>query len=499
MSSDLRLICEYEEALRNVCNVLFSFDMSGNLLSWHKSAEEIFGCFREQVVGKSVRTLWPGEKRSIANNMLGVLNGAAKYAFMIDTPASRTLESQIITTIPIKDQSSQVIGATGVSENITHSRTFLQSILDGIEDSVKIVDRDFTIILFNERASKRHKGIEKTLIGEKCYEVFWGKNQPCSHCVTRKCFETNRPQQTIDSYLGEGGKQYIEFFSFPIKNEFGETVYAIEFERDVTERQELEQKKEKQREELGKIVRELQLAYQEIQSMQSKLLHAEKLASIGQITSCIAHELDSPLTTISGYCELIEEGLKDENILSRVKIISNQVTRCQKTIRGVLDYSRKSKDLKTFQDVNMLIKKTISLMEYVLKVNRIRVLLELENNLPLVNVQENQIQQVFFNLLRNAIDSMPDGGEIKISSFKRDDNTLQLIFKDTGHGISAAKQKNIFEPFFTTKDQGKGTGLGLSICSDIVRSHGGSITVESGEGEGSKFITILPINSEKVE
>lgn len=499
MNSDLHLICEYEEALGNVCNVLFSFDVSGNLLSWYNPAEELFGCHREEVVGKSVRTLWTENKQSIADNMLDVaFNGAATYEFVNDSPISRTSASQIITTIPVKDQSSRVIGATCVSDYLTHSKKFLQTVLDGIEDSIKIVDREFNIILYNEKAAKGQNGSQRTLIGKKCYKEFWNNNEPCSHCVTRRCFETNKPQQTMDTYLLQEKKQYMEFFSFPIKNEEGTTVYVIEFERDITKRKELERKKEKQRGELREIVRELQLAYKEIQSMQSKLLHAEKLASVGQITSCLAHELDSPLTTISGYCELIEEDLKDENILSKLEIISNQVARCQKTIRGVLEYSRKSKDIKTFQDINIIIKKTISLMEYVLKVNRIRVVLDLDNNVPLVNVRGNQMQQVFFNLLRNAIDSMPDGGEIKISSFKKDSKTLQLTFKDTGHGMSQAEQKSIFEPFFTTKGPGKGTGLGLSICSDIVRSHGGKITVESREGEGASFITILPINCELI-
>ncbi len=500
MSSNLRLIYGYEEALRSVCNILFSFDVSGNVLSWYNSAEVIFGYQKEEIIGKSIRTLWPDDRQSIVINILDmVLNGAVKYEFVPETPVSSTSESQIITTIPVKDPSSKVIGATCISEYVTHSKKFLQSVLDGIEDSIKIVDRDFNIILYNESAIKGQNGTKKMLIGKKCYEEFWNNKTPCSHCVTGKCFEDNKPQQTMDTYIVEGEKRYMEFFSFPIKNELGKTVYTIEFERNITERMVLEQKREKQREELGEIVRELQLAYKEIQSMQSKLLHAERLASVGQITSCLAHELDSPLTTISGYCELIAENLRDKNELSRLGIIANQVTRCQKTIRGVLDYSRTSKDIKAFHDINTLIKNTISLMEYVLKVNRINVVLDLDNNLPLVNVQENQMQQVFFNLLRNAIDSMPDGGEIKISSFKKDCETLQLIFKDTGHGISETIQKSIFEPFFTTKEPGKGTGLGLSICSDIVRSHGGEITVESGKGEGASLITTIPLNDEKIE
>ncbi|MEE9260712.1 MAG: ATP-binding protein, partial [Candidatus Scalindua sediminis] len=217
--------------------------------------------------------------------------------------------------------------------------------------------------------------------------------------------------------------------------------------------------------------------------------------SIGQITSCLAHELDSPLTTISGYCELLEEDLKDEKALSRLTIITNQVLRCQKTIREILDFSRKSRGIKTLQDINTLIKNTIPLMEYVLKVNKIRINLNLDDKIPPVSVDENQMQQVFFNLLRNSIDAMPNGGEIKISSiFKQNTNTLELSFDDTGDGIPEADMNSIFEPFFTTKAPGKGTGLGLNICIDIMKNHGGDIFVKSNEGKGTSFIVFLPVN-----
>jgi signal transduction histidine kinase len=219
------------------------------------------------------------------------------------------------------------------------------------------------------------------------------------------------------------------------------------------------------------------------------------LASIGQITSCLAHELDSPLTTISGHCELLEEDLKNEKALSRLTVITNQVLRCQKTIREILDFSRKSRGIKTLQDINTLIKNTISLMEHVLKVNKIRINLNLDDKIPQVSVDENQMQQVFFNLLRNSIDAMPNGGEIKISSiFKQDTNTLELSFDDTGYGIQKADMNSIFEPFFTTKEPGKGTGLGLNICIDIMKNHGGDIFVKSNEGKGTSFKVFLPVN-----
>ncbi|HDY69264.1 MAG TPA: PAS domain S-box protein [Candidatus Scalindua sp.] len=384
---------------------------------------------------------------------------------------------------------------THSSNDMIQSEKFLQSVLDGIEDSIRIVDRDFNIVFLNEMAVKRAGNSGKNMIGGKCYEESWNNSKPCPHCATWKCFESDKPQQSLTTYKLNGSERYLELLSFPIKNDVGKTIYAIEFERDITERKNLEQEREEQRKELSERVQELKLAYKELQSIHNQLLQAEKLASIGQITSCLAHELDSPLTTISGHCELLEEDLKNEKALSRLTVINNQVLRCQKTIREILDFSRKSRGIKILQDINTLIKNTISLMEHVLKVNKIQINLNLDDKIPQVSVDENQMQQVFFNLLRNSIDAMPDGGEIKISSiFKQDTNTLELSFDDTGYGIQKADMNSIFEPFFTTKAPGKGTGLGLNICIDIMKNHGGDIFVKSNEGKGTSFIVFLPVN-----
>jgi two-component system NtrC family sensor kinase len=192
---------------------------------------------------------------------------------------------------------------------------------------------------------------------------------------------------------------------------------------------------------------------------------------------------------------LLEESLQDEKDLSRLTIITDQVLRCQKIIREILDFSRKSRGIKTLQDINTLIKNTVSLMEYVLKVSKIQISLNLDDKIPQVSVDENQMQQVFFNLLKNSTDAMPRGGEIKVSSvFAQNTNTLELSFDDTGCGIPKADLDCIFEAFFTTKEPGRGTGLGLNICADIIKKHGGNMFVESDEGKGTSFRVALPVN-----
>jgi len=375
------------------------------------------------------------------------------------------------------------------------SERFLQTALDGIQDCINIVDKDFKIIFMNETASQRAGKKWQLLLGNKCYAVLWKESSPCKNCVTGKVFETGKPQQTITWEMGLDGKKfYLERFAFPVVDKDGKVEYAIEIFRDITERKLLEEDREQQRLELGKRVRELRHAYEELKSMQNQLLQAEKMASIGLLASSLAHELDTPLATISGYCELLAEDIHDERLLDRIKIISEQIIKCQKTIRNLLDFSRKSTCEKKLCNIHHLINNTLLLVEHRLKIHKINLRKTFDDNVPPLLVDGNQIQQVILNLVNNAVDALPQGGDMFIETrLNKEAKSVEVAFEDNGVGISSEDQKRVFEPFFTTKEPGKGTGLGLSICNNIISAHNGKITIESRVGNGTKFIISLPI------
>jgi len=375
------------------------------------------------------------------------------------------------------------------------SERFLQTALDGIQDCINIVDKDFRIIFMNEAASRRTGKKRQLLLGSKCYAELWNENSPCESCVTGKVFETGKAQQAITWETGLDGKKfYLERFSFPIVDKEGKVEYAVEIFRDITERKLLEEDREQQRLELGKRVREIRHAYEELKSMQNKLLQAEKMASIGLLASSLAHELDTPLTTISGYCELLEEDIRDEKLLSRIKIISEQIIKCQKTIRNLLDFSRKSTCEKKICNIHHLINNTLLLVEHRLKIHKINLHKTFNEDVPPLLVDGNQIQQVILNLVNNAVDALPQGGDVFIETrLNKEAKSVEIVFDDNGIGISGEDQKRVFEPFFTTKETGKGTGLGLSICNNIISAHNGKITLESRIGNGTRFVVSLPI------
>ncbi len=375
------------------------------------------------------------------------------------------------------------------------SERFLQTALDGIQDCVNIVDRDFKIIFMNETASRVAGKKRQLLLGNKCYAELWKESVPCENCVTGKVFETAMPQQTVKWEPGLDGKKFcIEKFAFPILDKNGNVEYAVEIFRDVTDRKLLEEEREQQRLELGRRVRELRHAYEELKSTQSQLLQAEKMASMGILASSIAHELDTPLTTISGYCELLTEDIQDERLLGRVKIISEQIVKCQKTIRNLLDFSRKSNYEKKLCNIHDLINNTLLLVEHRLKIHKIKVHRTFGEHVPPLLVDGNLIQQVFLNLVNNAVDALPQGGDIFIETrLNKETRSVEIFFEDNGVGIPLGDQKHLFTPFFTTKEPGKGTGLGLSICSNIISAHNGKIALENNVSNGTKFVISLPI------
>ncbi len=387
----------------------------------------------------------------------------------------------------------------GIIKGLGASWSFLQSVLDGMPDLINIVDKDFQIIFVNEAAVTQARKPKTQLIGKKCYKELWGRNDYCPGCVTEKTFETGLRHQSIDwETLSNGNRRCLERSTFPITDGNGKIICAVEMAKDITERKKLEEEREEQRLELGKRIRELRHAYEELESLHSQLLQAEKMSSLGQMASSLAHEIDSPLTVISGYCELLSHDFKDDKSLSRLNTIAEQVARCQKTIRDMLDFSRKSKGQKKPHSIEALINQTLSLMQYVMKARKIKVNKDLDKSVPNIFVDANQLQQVFFNLLKNAVDAMPHGGEIFITDkYQQGSGEVEIAFQDTGIGIPEENLKNIFKPFFTTKEHGKGTGLGLTICLDIIKNHGGTITAESAVGNGSKFVIALPESTDK--
>ena len=230
--------------------------------------------------------------------------------------------------------------------------------------------------------------------------------------------------------------------------------------------------------------------------MQERLLQSEKMVSVGQLVSGVAHELNNPLTGIMGFAQLLlaREEL-DDRTRNDVQTIYTEADRAAKIVQNLLSFARRKRTEKESANLNVLLERVLELRSYDLRVKNIEVELDLDPNLPQTMVDTNQIQQVFFNIIINAEQAMmsEEGrGTLKVRSWRQQD-AIRLSLQDDGPGIDDETLRRIFDPFFTTKQAGEGTGLGLTISYGIIDEHGGRIWAESRPGHGTAFIIELPI------
>ena len=249
---------------------------------------------------------------------------------------------------------------------------------------------------------------------------------------------------------------------------------------------------------------------------QEQLLQSEKMKAIGQLAAGVAHELNNPLAGILGYSQFALEKLrgKNPNNLSFDEIesfkrylgdIEAQARRCKRIVQGLLKFSRSSRTTGSSEfDLNTILKETVELLERQIEMQHLKLSSTYDESIPPMNGHPAKIQQVFTNIIINAMQATPNGGSITISTkhlpkLGEFEGVAEVSIEDTGEGVSPEAMKKIFDPFFTTKDVGKGTGLGLSMSYGIVKDHGGEIKVLSTIGRGSKFVVILPLQKSGVD
>jgi two-component system NtrC family sensor kinase len=242
------------------------------------------------------------------------------------------------------------------------------------------------------------------------------------------------------------------------------------------------------------LLKETQDAYQSLALAQEQLLQSEKMAAVGQLISGVAHELNNPLTAILGYSQLLQaEELTNSRGSDYIEKLYKQAQRTHHIVQSLLSFARQHKPERKSVNLNQILEDTLILREYDMKLNSIRIHREFEPNLPVSTGDFHQLQQVFLNIVNNAVDALVErggNGEIWIRTALAG-NRLRVEITDNGPGVKDPHR--VFDPFYTTKPVGKGTGLGLSICYGIVKEHGGDIHCHNNTGgPGATFIVRLP-------
>ncbi len=270
--------------------------------------------------------------------------------------------------------------------------------------------------------------------------------------------------------------------------------------------EELTRKVEEATSELATRNEELKMLNEALFESQRQLGQSEKLAALGQVTATMAHQIGTPLNSISGYIQLmLQEKDLHPTACDRLKIIESQLDRLADSVKTLLSLTRQPRPPMKPLDVNSVLEELIHLSEPWVHARKVELLTSLSVNLPSVLGDSTQLQTLFLNLMTNALDAMPQGGVLTIGthpvlapSASNNGKWVRISVADTGMGIPEEMKKRIFDPFFTTKKIGEGTGLGLAICSKITKEHGGTLEVVSVVGKGSTFFVSIPVFEESI-
>ncbi|MGE5256831.1 MAG: ATP-binding protein [Hyphomicrobiales bacterium] len=368
---------------------------------------------------------------------------------------------------------TRVLEATVIAktEALAKSEEQYRSLVESAEDFIFTVDRTACFQSLNTFTANFFGGPPERFIGRPIASAFPGP-------------EAERLARLIESVYGSGKSVREEFELrledrptwisanfMPVKTDAGEVGTILCIARDITE----------------------------TKNLQRQLVNAEKLASLGTLAAGVAHEINNPIGVILGFCELLlRKAEKGSQQYEDLKTIERQGLLCKETVENLLIFARGEKQKREFSDLNGCVLEIVKIVRHLLTKSDIDLMLRLAENLPPVRADARQLQQVFLNLVTNAMAAMENGGTLTIqSSLERATRRAVVQIQDTGAGIRPEHMDRIFEPFFTTKPEGQGTGLGLFVSYGIVTSYGGTIECAStpasalGKQSGTTFTVKL--------
>jgi PAS domain S-box-containing protein len=471
----------------------------GKLISANKATEKILGLTLAQMKGKTPAEVIPFAIKeegspfpkdsypsalALKNGkpekdiLMGVFNPRDdKYRWVVVNAMPQFKENekepyQVYTTFNDITQIKEIERALIQSEsNLRQSLNSWETTFNSIKNAICLLALDGSIIRCNQAMNDMLGKSDEEITGRKCFEIVHGTKKHIAGCPHLKVVQSGH-RETAEIAIDD--KWYYVIVD-PIFDSEGKVAGSIHTMDDITDRK----------------------------NMEDRMIMADRLASIGELSSGIAHEVNNPLTGVIGITQLLlsREDLPDD-IVKDLNIVNGEAQRAAKVVKNLLIFARKHANEAQFSSVTQAIEKVLELRAYDQKNNNIEVIRDFAPDLPHIVMDYFQIQQVFLNIIINAEFAMKEahnGGTLTIKTEKARE-MVRISFTDDGPGIPRKNLKHIFDPFFTTKEVGKGTGLGLSICHGIISQHHGNIYAKSEHGKGATFVIELPINQpEKAE
>ena len=473
----------YRTILEEMGDGYFEVTLAGSYTFVNDSMCLITGYSKEEMLRMDYRVLTPqddvGRVYEVYNEMSRTGRPLERFFAELIRKDGQRRFCEVSASL-LRNRAGEVIGFRGVHRDVTkrkeaeealrRSEEKYRTILEDMEDSYFEVDLAGNLTFAND-STCRSLGYPREETAGMNYRDFTPEEDVgVVYQAFNQVYRMGQPARDIPWTVvrKDGTRGIVEASVFTLRNDEGEIIGFRGIGRDVTERR----------------------------AVQQQLLMSSKLASIGELASGVAHELNNPLTGIMGYAQLLTA---KQNVPQDVKIdldrIYGESQRAARIVQNLLSFARRRKPEKSYFDVNELVQRTLELRDYELRTSNIGVHLDLAADLPWTMADYHQIQQVVLNIIINseqAVAELKRRGKIRVTTGMKE-GCIRICIGDNGLGISAEQIDKVFDPFFTTKEVGSGTGLGLSVCHGIVTQHGGNIYAESQKGRGTTFTVDLPL------
>lgn len=455
----------FREIFENAIDAIMIWKKDGQILRVNQAASRTFELSDEELVTRNILEFIDQSSMNFERVKEEYLKtGAIREELLFHMPNGQNKQLEFTSRMDISEGHHLTI-FRNVSERklmekvLRESEQKFRKIFDGAMDGIVLFNNSNEIIEANPTAMRILNLTPEQLVSFNLFDLLYSdlnQGKTC-HGVDSKYWEEKL--QEI-SYLFNNGEEKI--LEYTIKNNINENMNLAVF-RDVTEKRELEE----------------------------KLRKSDTLNVVGELAAGIAHEIRNPMTSLKGFIQLLEGSIKEDYSMY-FNVITSELSRIESIITEFLILARPQAIKYLKKDIGTIMKETIDLLNAQAILVNVQMKLSEEKDLPLLYCEPNQLKQVFINILKNAIEVMPTGGQIDVMIAQKDKNHLCVSIKDRGSGISEDKIKRLGQPFYTTKE--RGTGLGLMVSYKIIEEHRGSIEVQSIVGRGTTFQITLPIN-----
>jgi len=482
--------------------ILVANDAHGRVTMINKRGCEVLGYDQEEIIGQNWFDMVIPSKssREVKRIFKKLMAGEVEPVAYFENPVlTKKGEERIIAwnNVILKDGAGNIVGTLSSGEDITE-RKKAEEALQASEERYRLLAENVRDVIWSTDMDLRFTYVSPSIkyIGDRTAEEVMSMSlgqllTPSSQELAMKTFaeellianvRSGDPYRSrtleVEFLRRDGTILWAELKMNFMREPDGRPTGILGVMRDISERRKAEEER---------------------RTLEQKALLASRLASVGELASGIAHEINNPLTGVIGYAELLIQEDVPEHIKNDLEIVYDGAKRVADIVKGLLKFARQTKPERTLVNINEIIGVNLRLRAYEMETGNIKVITKLDPDIPLTVADAGQLQQVFVNLLINAETEMKlahGKGKLTVKT-EHIDGKIRISFKDNGPGIAKENLERIFDPFFTTREMGKGTGLGLSICHGIITEHGGRIWAESQPGRGASFIVELPVITEE--